>query len=533
LTHAVDRLHEWAEKHHVTLFRALVFAAVVLALLLRALHVTGTPSRSPDERLYTFWAQELAHGGLGAYAGIFDRYLSDPGQWIYPSPTRVFHVVLFAAVMKLTGSTSAQAGAAVSFVLAIGSVGLVAWIGGRFFNRFVGVLAALFLATYVVELEFARRAWGESAGTFASLLSLAAACRLAGAPHRLSSRVQFILAGVLCVLTKETSMLAHGLCAAWLVFDRLASRDVRSAVSLALGGIGSVLGAFGVLWLLAGDAGDVLAGWGHVFGNGLGSNEWGAQNASGPWYQFVALLWVIAPFTASMAAVGALGAALLPASAPAFRGLVPGARSRARLLLLATAVFIGACAFGPNLQYLRIMAPANPAYCLLAALGVRGLLLASDHWGRGRAYPALLLMLPAALGLAWMRDYGLYRDVVVSSGMQDMTARWVLEGARTREARQLGRSQQALVARPPSSTPTPNGTAASGALPANTAVGSHGAPNASTPPNTTTLPGAATLPNPATPSSAATPSRPGAPPGANASQPAAPAEGASRAGQQP
>jgi hypothetical protein len=478
LTHAIDRLHEWAEKHQVTLFRALLLAAVVLALVLRALHVTATPSRSPDERLYTFWAQELAQGGLGAYAGIFERYLGDASQWIYPSPTRVVHVVLFAAVMKLTGSTSAQAGAAVSFALAIGSVALVGWIGSRFFNRFVGVLAAVFLATYVVELEFARRAWGESTGTFVSLLSLGAACRLAGAPHRLCSRMQLIMAGVLCALAKETAILAHGLCVAWLVLDRLSARDVRAAVSLALGGLASLLGAFGVLSLLAGGPGHVLGGWLHVFGNGLGSNEWGAQNASGPWYQFVALLWVLAPFTASMAALGGLGAALLAPSAPAFAGLVPGARSRARLLLLSSLVFIGACAFGPNLQYLRIMAPANPAYCLLAALGVRGLLIASDNYGRGRAYPALLAVLPVALALSWTRDYGLYRDVVVASGMQDMTASWVLNGARTREARALARAQQALVARPPANAPPPASGAASNGATSNGATSNGATSNA-------------------------------------------------------
>jgi hypothetical protein len=363
-------------------------------------------------------------------------------------------------------------------------VALVAWLGSRFFNRFVGVVAAMFLATYVVELEFARRAWGESTGTFVSLLSLGAACRLAGAPQRLCSRVQFILAGVLCVLAKETAILAHGLCAAWLVFDRITARDHRSAVALALGGVGSVLGGFAVLVALAGDPKAVLDGWFHVFGNGLGSNEWGALHASGPWYQFVALLWVLAPLTASMAALGGLGAALLPASAPAFRGLVPGARSRARLLLLSSLVFIGACAFGPNLQYLRIMAPANPALCLLAALGVRGLLIASDNWGRGRAYPALLLAVPAGLALCCVRDYGLYRDVVVSTGMQDMTARWVLEGARTREARALARAQQALVARPVVNAPVsmPAGAPANGVAPPVAAATPSGTPAASTHP---------------------------------------------------
>ena len=247
----------------------------------------------------------------------------------------------------------------------------------------------------------------------------------------------------------------------------------------------------------------MVGGWLLVLGNGLGSNEWGAQNASGPWYQFVALLWVLAPFTASMAALGGLGAALLPPSAQAFVGLCPGARSRARLLLLTSLVFIGACALGPNLQYLRIMAPANPAYCLLAALGVRGLLIASVNYGRGRAYPALLVVLPAALALSWTRDYGLYRDVVVGSGMQDMTARWVLEGARTRDARALARAQQALVARPPANAPA----AANGAAPG-APSGAHGAANPSAQPNPVTPPSTApanTMPASTTPTDATTP----------------------------
>ena len=468
MTHSIDRLHQWAEKNQIVLFRVLIVGAIALALVLRALHVTATPYRSPDERLYTSWAQQLVQGGLGAYAGIFQHYASDPAQWIYPSPTRAAHVLLFAGVMKLTGGTSEQAGAAVSFLMAIGSVAMVGWIGQRFFNRFVGVLAALFLATYVVELEFARRAWGESTATFLTLLSLATACRLAGAPHRLGSRVQFVLAGTACMLSKETAIFAHGLYAAWLMADRLAARDVRSAVSLVAGCVTSALGAFVVLTLLSGDPRLVFDGWSHVFGNGLGSNEWGALHASGPWYQFVELLWLLAPLTTLMAALGGLGAALLPPSATAFQGLVPGARSRARLLLLSSVAFIAACAFGPNLQYLRIMAPANPAYCLLAALGVRGLLVMSDNWGSGRAYVALLLALPLALGLGWVRDYGLYRDVVVSTGMQDMTARWVIEGARNRDARALARAQQALTVRPPMNAPAsaPATPSAAGAPPA-------------------------------------------------------------------
>jgi tetratricopeptide (TPR) repeat protein len=184
----------------------------------------------------------------------------------------------------------------------------------------------------------------------------------------------------------------------------------------------------------------------HVFGNGLGSNDWGALNASGPWYRFGLLLWLMSPFTASMALLGAFAWAKRFEPAQAFSGLMPGARTRAGLALLLTLGFAGASAFGPNLQYLRIMAPANPSNCLLAAFGVRYLVTASEDWLRGKAYPWLLASLPVVFVLASFRDYALYRDVVVRSGMQDLTVPWLLAGIERREAHALAASAAAAPA---------------------------------------------------------------------------------------
>jgi tetratricopeptide (TPR) repeat protein len=201
--------------------------------------------------------------------------------------------------------------------------------------------------------------------------------------------------------------------------------------------------------LLAGNARHVLDGWLHVFGNGLGSNEWGAQNASGPWYQFLELLWVIAPVTASFAVMGVV-AVCWPRGSRAFEGTEPGARACASLAALLTLGSIAACAFGPNLQYLRIMAPANPLYCLLAALGARSLFVLSEDVWLGRLQALLLPALPLLLAAAGTRDYALYRDVVVRTGMQDLTARWILDGAERRHTQALDSTRQALEAAAPS-----------------------------------------------------------------------------------
>jgi hypothetical protein len=446
----LHRLEVKAEKHSTALFWALVLAVVVLAIGLRSVHLTDVPSRSPDERVYTQFAQRIAADGLGAYRPMFERYAADPSQWIYPSPTRLVHVMLFAGVMKVTGSSSAQAGAAVSWALGIASVLLLAAMGRRFWGRGVGVLAAFFLATYVVEIEFARRAWGEATGSFLSLVLMYSTLALHSQPDRWRSRLAFFAAGTLCLLVKETSALTYACCGLWLVASAFVqARGFRYVGLLASGALLSLLVAFGVLVLLSGSVRHVLDGLTH----GVGSKDWGARNASGPWYEFGHALWLMAPLTLSLAVVGGLVVVLGRRSGRVFEGLEPGARWAAGLALLLTLGFAGASAFGPNLQYLRIMAPANASYCLLAALGARFILLQSEGWLRGKAYLPALALMPVAIVVASQRDLALYADVVVRSGMQDLAARWIIDGVARRDQPRVEHTQQSLQSAPTATPP--------------------------------------------------------------------------------
>lgn len=463
LTSAMNDLTTWVEKHAGALFQVSLVVLLGLALWLRLLHFTDVSSRSPDERIYSHFAQQVAAEGVGAYRAIFASYSADPEQWLYPSPTRVVHVLLFAGVMKLTGSTLPQAGAAVSLVLGLGAVFLLAQLGRQFISRFVGLLAAFFLATYVVELEFARRAWGESTASFLSVLLLYGTFALAEAPSRWRSRLLFLAAGLGCLLTKETTVLAYGICSAWLLLDRLLARDRASAALLAVGVLLTGLLALGVLAALAGNV--TLAIDGALRGASIGSNEWGAVNASGRWHQFPRLLALIGPVTLAMAAVGAVVLTAVPRSAHVLQWLAPRATRHAGFSLVLVLAFVAACSFGPNLQYLRMMAPAHAPLCLMAALGVRSVLKASEGWVSGRAYPVVLAALPLVLAFGARNDYSLYRDVIVRSGMQDMAARWILDGAEQRGTPVIERAQSALAEspkppRPPASAPITTGTSA-------------------------------------------------------------------------
>jgi len=154
----------------IELATGLGLVAILLAsILLRSQHMTDVLTRSPDERTYTANAALLADQGFGVYRQLFTNYDASPDQWIYPSPTRFGHVLLFAGVMRATGVRDGRAGAATSWLFSVLSVALVGWMGLRFFHRSVALFAAALMACSFGELGMARRAWQDTTFGFCGL----------------------------------------------------------------------------------------------------------------------------------------------------------------------------------------------------------------------------------------------------------------------------------------------------------------------------------------------------------------------------
>jgi 4-amino-4-deoxy-L-arabinose transferase-like glycosyltransferase len=405
-------------------WKPMFFVAALTAILgvgiwLRCQHMTDVLSRSPDERTYTAYAARLADEGFGVYRELLSTYDGNPSGWIYPSPTRFGHVLLFAAMMKVTGNRDGRAGAAVSWIFSILSLLLVAWIGIRFFNPAAGLLAAAFLAFSFGELGMARRAWQDSTFGFCGLLLVYLTCEITAAPRRKIWYAVFFGVGTFALLTKETAFLCFGLCGLWLAVILLfQEKSWKLFAGLLLGGLGSLLLAFAVWAALAGMANLALASVDHSTRSAAG--EWAKLYCSGPWYQFFYLLWIVGPLTAAMAAVGAVVAMF--GRAPHFRRF-SGLRDvrAAGMIVLMACGFIGLAAFVPNLQYLRIISPADGTYCLLAAIGLCYLAALARHALPGLPRHAITGLAVVAVVLAGLRDYDAFTRVVVASGMEELS----------------------------------------------------------------------------------------------------------------
>jgi hypothetical protein len=401
-----------------------VALAVVIAIgvVLRIINLSGVPSRSPDEQVYTYYASRIADQGLGVTPALIAEYEGDSARWVYPPPTRIGYASLIAAAMKVSDVRDPSAGAAVSCLFSSLSLVLAVWIGLRFFNPWIALSAVTFLVVSVGELGIAQRAWQDAPFGFFGLFLAYLTCEITRSPRRLPLHLAFLAVGAYSLLIKETGVVAYGLCAAWVLGVLVVKeRSWKAAALLAVGGVASLAGTVLVWSILCGGMGPALSALNHAARSR--NSEWTVQNCSGPWYQFPYLLWIVGPATAALALVGAVVAALPRQLLRRVEGVEKIADPRAAgVAALISMGFIALASFVPNFQYLRIISPAYGPYCLLAGLGLwylfslaRGFLSVPDR-------RALLVLVTVGIVIAAARDYRVFRTLA-GSGMEDLVVR--------------------------------------------------------------------------------------------------------------
>lgn len=347
-----------------------LLAVLAAAIWLRSEHMTDVTSRSPDERTYTAFASRLTEEGFGIYRELLANYARDPAQRVYPSPARLGNVLLFACVMRVTGVRDGRAGASVSWLLSILSVALVAWMGWRFFHPWVAVFASALMACSFTELSMARRAWQDTTFGFCGLLLVCLACEIGRRPRRKPFYAALFTVGAFALLTKETAALSYGLVLLWLAAVMAGrERSWRLAACVAATGAASLVAALAVWIGLAGDARIAVSAVAQAVYTGSG--VWGQQNYSGPWVQFLYLLWLVGPLPA-VAALAGFGVA------------------------------VSLCL--PRMS--RLVARVDPFVAGLVA---------------PVAWRAAALTAGVAIVLAGVHDYRSFTNVVVRTGMEDLS----------------------------------------------------------------------------------------------------------------
>jgi 4-amino-4-deoxy-L-arabinose transferase-like glycosyltransferase len=397
-------------------------ALILLGIALRSAHMTDINTRSPDEYSYTAYAGKLADAGPAAFPEQFKIYNEDSRYWVHPSPARFGYVLLTSAVMRITGTRNARSGAAVSWFFSILSLPLLAWLGLRFFNKPVALLAVAFFSFSFSELAMARRAWQDATFGFLGLLLVCLTCAITAAPRRRSLHVAFFATGAYCLLIKETGWVSFGTCILWLAgVAYFQQRSWDLIKTLLIGGLASLAVIFGILTALAGGIEPVIAAQQHIL-KGTAESTYGIYY-DGPWYQFFWLLWLVGPLTAIMALFGAV-TAFGRRSAPSRDRLHIRDWRAAQMATVMAGTFILIASFGHQLQYLRLISPAEGAYCLLAGFGVWSLVGVARSFSPVAGQLAIPF-LSFALLIEGVVDYRNFTEVIVNSGMEDLAVKGI------------------------------------------------------------------------------------------------------------
>lgn len=388
------------------LIRLLAGAVIVLGIALRLAHLGDVSLRTKDEQAYARYASRIAQGGPGASPAVFAAAVADPEGQSLPSPVRVAHTFLVAAMMRLIDDDSGYgAGIAVSWIATVLSMLLLARMGLRFFGARVALTAVFFLAVSMEELTLSRRAWQDASLGFFCLLGTYFAMKILRSPGRTWPYVAFHLTFLWCTLTKQTGLLVYVVAGAVLCgYLVLRDRDWKRAGGMVAAGAGVVVVAWEVLSAAAGGPAEAWLALQRSVVFGQASEAYTLACCEGPWWQVTWALFLGNPLLVVMAVAG-IGLAVVRFRSPA-----------AVLAAAELVAMVGFISHNHHLQNLRFMAPVHGVLSLLAAVGIWGLVrMAGAGYRRGLSGCAVILILASG----WM-EYRNYVRVAIEGVNLDL-----------------------------------------------------------------------------------------------------------------
>ena len=228
---------------------------IVTGILLRAAHIYDQHRLTPNERAYLYYAARVHDEGARVTRDLFAEYENDPELWAVAQPVRIGYVFILAAAMKIMGTTQVEAGMAVSFLSSVVTLLLVAWLGIRFFNPWVSLIACALCATAFTEIWLVRGTPEDGVFGLIGLFEIWITCEIMRSPRRMWLHLPFHLVGMGAILVKQSGVFIYGFCALWLLgFLLIHRRARRQAVVLAAGALGGLVVVSGLYVVLAGGA---------------------------------------------------------------------------------------------------------------------------------------------------------------------------------------------------------------------------------------------------------------------------------------
>lgn len=393
---------------------------ILVGILLRTSHIHDQHRLTPNERAYLYDAGRLHDQGIRATKDLFIEYRNDPELWAVAQPVRIGYILILDAVMTVMGTTKIEAGMALSYVASVLTLLLVAWLGYRFFNPWVSLMAAVFCATAFTEIWLVRGTPEDGVFGLFGLLELWLTFELMRAPRRFWLYVPFHLVGMWSILVKQSGVFIYGFCALWLVgYLFFRERSLRQAIVLAVSSVSGLLVVCIAYIVLAGSA---STAWSVYLLSFVSNDEGWSYNKEccfGPWTQIPRVLLMLSPLTFLMALAGFVFLAVPRKTSSMLTKLQRNCGGVCSLMAFGFAAMFS---FVQGMEVLRFITPGQGAVCLVAAIGAWCLLsLAQEHLSRIE-FRGLAALVAVGFAVSMIRDYGVFNKVAMQAQIPELGA---------------------------------------------------------------------------------------------------------------
>ena len=297
-----------------SLIGMLIVLIFTIGAILRIHNLMDVPSRSPDEEVYIFQARTVVEHGMGSIKLMMHEYNRDSNMQLYPSPSRVGYLWLLSGVMKLIKAKDARAGVYISCFFSIAALLLLIAAGLRFFNSWITLCALLFMSASPMALTVTRRVWQESMLVCLGFFLVYAACEIKRASNKIFWYILLVLVGSYCVMIKMMCLFVFGLCVGYLLWilciKEKSFYKARLLVILSMVGLGVSL--FIISYFAGGF--QAIVKYITITRSLEPKVLYAAQCESGPWYQFIEMLWMLEPVSTILFFIGITGVFLSKAN---------------------------------------------------------------------------------------------------------------------------------------------------------------------------------------------------------------------------
>lgn len=396
-----------------------IFVVLTLGIILRFSNNTNMNSRSPDEIVCTAQANTLAENGAEGIKFLVENYNNYEKLWVYPNPLRVGYLWAFVAAIKMTGIS--DIGRQLSCFFSIISLLLLTILGLRFFNKWIALYSVLFMSVSPVALAISRRTWQDAMlGCFGPLL-IYICCEITRSAHRIILYLLFIILGSYCILIKDSGVLIYFLCVAWISWTLFIKEKsiLKSAVLIVVSIVGAVI-SIAYLIHVAGGIANVVEVMKH-FKEAVATNSYALNYQSGPWYHFLAGVWLISPLNTVLYVVGITGTLSMSMKYIKSTNLLINKSQDVILgIMFFMIIFMTSVTAVPYCKNYRYISVLFGPFYLVGGLGLWYIVLYAKNKLNNVCFYGVIIVIVAIVLVGAGNDYRNFEKVFIELGAKDI-----------------------------------------------------------------------------------------------------------------